>query len=73
MKKTSQISSSSIFLHLKKDKKYSICTCGISKILPYCDNQHRVLNDAKGTAFKSLKIIVRKDVSVTLDSSTWKR
>jgi CDGSH-type Zn-finger protein len=65
-------SSTSIRLHLQKGKKYSICTCGASKVLPYCDNQHRILNKEQGTNYKSLKIVVEDDVNVTLDSSTWK-
>ncbi len=68
----SETPSALVRLNLKKDKKYSICTCGVSKSMPYCDNQHRILNDEKGTAFKSLKITVDKEVNVTLDSSTWK-
>ena len=28
-------------IELKKDKRYSICTCGLSNIMPYCDGNHR--------------------------------
>ena len=32
-------------LKLKANKKYSLCTCGKSDTLPYCDNNHRIFND----------------------------
>ena len=56
---------------LKFDEKYSICTCGKSKNLPYCDNEHRKLNEEKGTSYKSLKIIPKSDVELELYCSNW--
>ena len=44
-------------INLKAGKKYSICSCGLSKILPYCDNTHRDYNAKNATEYKSLKII----------------
>ena len=36
-------------IKLYKGKKYSICSCGLSKILPFCDNEHRPYNEKNGT------------------------
>ena len=44
-------------IKLKAGKKYSICSCGLSGSLPFCDNTHREFNSAKGTEYKSVKII----------------
>lgn len=59
-------------IKLHKGKKYSICSCGLSKVLPFCDNGHRAYNEEKGTNYKSVKIIPKKTVIVDLNSSTWK-
>ena len=42
---------------IKSDRIYSICSCGQSKILPLCDNAHRVYNVNNDTEYKSVKII----------------
>ena len=47
-------------IHLKAGEKCSICTCGKSKTLPFCDNSHRKFNEEKGTNYKSLKIIPKQ-------------
>ena len=59
-------------LKLYKDKKYSICSCGLSKNLPFCDNAHREHNEKNGTNYKSVKIIAEETISVDINSSTWK-
>ena len=59
-------------IRLQKDKKYSICSCGLSKSLPFCDNEHRPFNKKYGTNYKSIKIISKEDTIVNLNSSTWK-
>ena len=56
---------------LKSDEKYSICTCGKSKNLPYCDNEHGKLNEEKSTSYKSLKIIPKSDIELELYCSNW--
>ena len=56
---------------LKKNTKYSICSCGLSKVMPFCDNAHRLFNDESNSEFKSIKITPDKDVSVMLSSSAW--
>ena len=59
-------------LKLKANKKYTFCTCGKSDTLPYCDNNHRIVNDEKGTNYKSLKVISEEDTIIWVLSSTWK-
>ena len=60
-----------IKIKLKANKKYSFCTCGKSDTLPYCDNNHRIFNDEKGTNYKSLKVFPEKDITICVSSSTW--
>ena len=40
-----------INLSVKARKKYSICSCGLSKSLPYCDNEHRQYNSENSTQY----------------------
>lgn len=58
-------------LKIHKSKKYSICSCGLSKRLPFCDNAHREHNEKNGTNYKSLKIIAEETVNIDINSSTW--
>ena len=58
-------------IELKGGRKYKICTCGTSKDLPYCDDSHRVLNEEKGTSYKSLKIWPTEDTVLHLLSKNW--
>jgi len=58
-------------IKLYKGKKYSICSCGLSKILPFCDNEHRSYNEKNGTDYKLVKIISDKTTEVELISSKW--
>ena len=39
---------------LKAGKKYAICSCGHSKIMPYCDHSHRDINEEKGIEQEAL-------------------
>jgi len=57
---------------LHKGKKYSICSCGLSKDLPFCDNEHREFNERNGTDYKSVKITPQETVEIELNSSNWK-
>jgi CDGSH-type Zn-finger protein len=36
---------------IHKGKKYSICSCGLSKLLPFCDNKHRAYNQENKTNY----------------------
>ena len=59
-------------VQLHKGKKYSICSCGMSKSLPFCDNAHRTYNEQNQTNYKSVKIIAQDTVMIDVNSSTWK-
>tara|TARA_B100000029_G_scaffold353900_1_gene346588 strand:- start:633 stop:836 length:204 start_codon:yes stop_codon:yes gene_type:complete len=60
-------------MKVKKNIKYSLCTCGLSKKLPLCDNAHREYNDEnKGKiSFKSIKIRSNKDVDIDIQCNNW--
>jgi len=56
------------------ESKKSICTCGKSEVIPFCDGSHRELNEKEGSRYKSLKITnpSKKEIEVDVDSSNWK-
>ena len=56
---------------LKAGQKCSLCTCGKSKILPYCDDTHKIINAEKGTSYKPLKIWPKHDISLEVYSGNW--
>ena len=58
-------------IKLKGGKKYSICSCGRSKTLPFCDNTHREYNSTHKTDYKSVKITPEKDTLIRVTSSRW--
>lgn len=59
-------------IKLKAGKKYSICSCGHSNSIPFCDNTHREFNAANGTDYKSVKITPDNDTIIQVTSSRWK-
>ncbi len=59
-------------LKLKAGKKYSICSCGLSGTIPFCDNSHREFNLENGTEYKSVKLIPEKETDLVVTSSRWK-
>ena len=58
---------------LKAGKKYSICSCGLSASLPFCDNTHRQFNAENGTEYKSVKITPDNDTVIQVTSSKWNK
>ena len=58
-------------IDFKKNRRYKLCTCGISKALPFCDNEHRDYNIKNNTKFKSVKIISDRDVTIKIESKKW--
>ena len=56
---------------LKKGKRYSICTCGASAVMPFCDGRHREVNEKEVCNYKSIKIISEKDTKIKVHSSAW--
>ena len=58
-------------MEVKKNVKYSICSCGLSKKLPYCDNAHREFNENNNTNYKSIKIISSNNVKIKINCSNW--
>ncbi len=54
-----------------KGRKYSICSCGLSKQLPFCDNEHREYNELNGTDYKSIKLIAKETTIINFNSSKW--
>ena len=59
-------------IKLKEGKKYKICSCGLSKTLPFCDNSYRGHNASYNTEYKSVKITPDKDTVIQVISSCWK-
>ena len=58
-------------IKLKAGKKYSICSCGLSESLPFCDNAHREFNAANNMEYKSVKVTPKKDTIIKVTSSRW--
>ena len=58
-------------IKLKAGKKYSICSCGLSDSLPFCDNTHRKFNAKNAAEYKSVKITPDSDIIIQVTSSRW--
>ena len=58
-------------IKLKAGKRYKICSCGLSQILPFCDNAHREFNAANNTEYKSVKITPDSDTIIEVTSNRW--
>ena len=57
----------------KAGKKYSVCSCGLSKSLPFCDNTHREYNISHNTEYKSVKLTPANDTVIQVTSSRWQK
>ena len=60
-------------IKLNAGKKYSICSCGLSNSLPFCDNKHREFNADNDTEYKSVKITSDDDTTIIVNSSRWNK
>lgn len=60
-------------LTLQPGKKYSLCTCGQSGRLPYCDNSHKKYNEETGSHYRSFKIFPQDEGIFYVSSSNWKK
>ena len=58
-------------IQLKAGKRYSLCSCGKSKVLPFCDGAHKELNEQEGSDYKSIKLFPNSDVEVVVHSASW--
>ena len=58
-------------IKLKAGVKYGVCSCGMSRSLPLCDNAHRQFNKKNNTNYKSVKISSEIDSNIFVTSSTW--
>ncbi|MDG2059347.1 MAG: CDGSH iron-sulfur domain-containing protein [Flavobacteriales bacterium] len=58
-------------IKMHKGRKYSICSCGLSNILPLCDNAHREYNEKNKTNYKSVKIVSKETTEININSSKW--
>ena len=58
---------------MKAGRRYKLCTCGESKILPFCDDSHRQLNEDKETNYHSIKIFPKEDTTIYVTSKNWKK
>ena len=58
---------------LKPGTKASLCSCGQSKTIPYCDHSHREVNEKNGTSYKSFKVknSTDKDIELKVNSGNW--
>ena len=59
-------------IKLKAGKRYKICSCGLSQIVPFCDNAHREFNATNNTEYKSIKITPNSDTIIEVISNRWK-
>lgn len=48
-----------------------MCSCGISKRLPFCDGRHKILNEKCDTNYKSMKITAHDDINLSINCANW--
>ena len=58
-------------LKFKRNKKYSICSCGLTKKNPFCDNSHREFNKNNNCSYKSVKILLNDNDNLELFCNNW--
>ena len=60
-----------VIIKLKKNSKCSLCSCGMSKKIPYCDNSHREYNSNNNTSYKSVKVFLLDEDKIKITCSNW--
>lgn len=60
-------------INVKPGERVSICSCGYSKKLPYCDDTHIRINKEYTTSYRSIKlrIISGLETEIGVDSKNW--
>ena len=58
-------------IKVEKGRKYNLCSCGKSKVIPICDNSHRECNKQKNTNYKSVKVWSKKNTELYVYSNNW--
>lgn len=66
-------SEKAVEVNIKAESRCSICSCGQSKSIPYCDESHKEYNEKNGTNYKSVKILNpdKKDIKVRVFCKNW--
>lgn len=59
-------------VQILKGQTVSICTCGYSQSLPFCDNAHRKINEREGTSYFSLKVTLEDEGRIRVSSRNYK-
>ncbi|MBS3132400.1 CDGSH iron-sulfur domain-containing protein [Candidatus Woesearchaeota archaeon] len=72
MEEKQELPDTAVEVEVKAGGKYSFCTCGQSKRLPYCDSSHKGYNEKTGAHYKSLKVFPEQDSKIKVSSSNWK-
>jgi len=60
-------------LNVKKGLRYSLCSCGYSKLLPLCDDAHKRVNGEKGASYKPIRVWSEDDTTLKVFSKKWKK
>ena len=58
-------------IQLKAGKRYNLCSCGKSAVLPFCNGAHKELNEHQGSNYKSVTLLPSSDTEVAVYSATW--
>ena len=68
-----ELPETAIEINAEAGRKYSFCTCGQSKNLPYCDNSHKEYNEKTGSHYRSFKMFPEQSIKMNVSSSNWKK